>query len=229
MGVIRVVLTDLDGVIRRWPATQFSSVEDAYGLPRGCMARAAFHKSLLTDAITGAVTDAEWRKRIAARLGAQFDPAAAAAAVAAWSMSAGDVDTGTLKVLQAARSAAALGLVSNATTRLAGDLSRLSIAGAFDFIVNSSAIGCAKPSECFYEYALRGSGCTREQVFFVDDRPENVAGATSFGFHGHLYRDANTLDQALRDVCVVPRHGGAAARLQSKILPGVSDKSNLRE
>ena len=45
----------------------------------------------------------------------------------------------------------------------------------------------------------------------------------------HLYRDANTLDQALRDVCVVPRHGGAAARLQSKILPGVSDKSNLRE
>ena len=123
MGVIRVVLTDLDGVIRRWPATQFSSVEDAYGLPRGCMARAAFHKSLLTDAITGAVTDAEWRKRIraAARL---YGPCGIAAA---------------------------LGLVSNATTRLAGDLSRLSIAGAFDFIVNSSAIGCAKPSECFYE------------------------------------------------------------------------------
>jgi len=23
MGVIRVVLTDLDGVVRRWPATQF--------------------------------------------------------------------------------------------------------------------------------------------------------------------------------------------------------------
>ena len=73
MGVIRVVLTDLDGVIRRWPATQFSSVEDAYGLPRGCMAPCGI--------------------------------------------------------------AAALGLVSNATTRLAGDLSRLSIAGAFDFIV----------------------------------------------------------------------------------------------
>ena len=198
MGVIRVVLTDLDGVVRRWPATQFSSVEDAHRLPRGCMARAAFHESLLTDAITGIVTDAEWRRRIAARLGTQCDPAAAAAAVAAWSASAGDVHTGTLDVLQAARRSVALGLVSNATTRLADDLSRLGVADAFDFIVNSSAIGCAKPSACFYEHALRRCGCTREQVFFVDDRPENVTGAIDFGFHGHLYRDANTLEQALR-------------------------------
>ena len=105
--MIRVVLTDLDGVIRRWPATQFSSVEDAHGLPRGCMAATAFHESLLTDVITGVVTDAEWRRRIAARLGAQFDTGTAAAAVAAWSASAGEVDTGTLAVLQAARSAVA--------------------------------------------------------------------------------------------------------------------------
>ena len=117
-------------------------------------------------------------------------------------------------MLQAARRTVALGLVSNATTRLADDLSRMGIADAFDFIVNSSAVGCAKPSACFYEHALRRSGCTREQVFFVDDRPENVAGATSFGFHGHLYRDAKTLDQALRDAGVVRRHGGGApARL----------------
>ena len=196
--MIRVVLTDLDGVIRRWPATQFSSVEDAHGLPRGCMAATAFHESLLTDVITGVVTDAEWRSRIAARLGAQFDPATAAAAVAAWSVSVGDVDAGTLAVLQAARSAAALGLVSNATTRLEDDLSRLGIADAFDFIVNSSAVGCHKPSACFYEHALRRCGCTRDQVFFVDDRPENVAGAVAFGFHGHLFRDAETLEQALR-------------------------------
>lgn len=198
MGVTRVVLTDLDGVVRRWPATQFSSVEGAHGLPRGCMARAAFHEPLLTDAISGIVTDAEWRRRIAARLGTQFDPAAAAAAVAAWSESVGEVESATLDVLQAARPAVALGLVSNATTRLADDLSRLGIADAFDFIVNSSAIGCAKPSACFYEHALRRSGCTRERVFFVDDRRENVAGAIAFGFHGHLFRDANTLEQALR-------------------------------
>lgn len=202
--MIRAVLTDLDGVVRRWPATQFSSVEDAHGLPRGCMARAAFHETLLTDAITGIVTDAEWRRRIAARLGTRFSPAASAAAVAQWSISAGEVQTGTLAVLQSARSAVPLGLVSNATTRLADDLSRLRIAAAFDFIVNSSAIGCHKPSACFYEHALRRCGCSPEQVFFVDDRPDNVAGAADFGFQAHLFRDTNTLEQALRTAGVMP-------------------------
>ena len=118
--------------------------------------------------------------------------------MAAWSASAGEVHTGTLDVLQAARRTVALGLVSNATTRLADDLSRLGLGDAFDFIVNSSTVGCAKPSACFYEHALRRCGCTRHQVFFVDDRPANVAGANDFGFHAHLYRDPNTLEQALR-------------------------------
>ena len=162
MGVIRVVLTDLDGVIRRWPASQFQSVEDAYGLERGSLSRAAFDKPLLTDAITGAITDAQWRKQIARLLGSQTDPATAASAVAAWSTSPGEVDT-------------------------------------VDFIINSSAIGCAKPSTCFYEHAARRCGCAREEVFFVDDRSENVDAAINFGFHGHLYRDANTLEQALRE------------------------------
>ena len=62
-----------------------------------------------------------------------------------------------------------------------------------------SAIGCAKPSPCFYEHALRRYGCTREEVFFVDDRSENVDAAIDFGFHGHLCRDARTLEQALRE------------------------------
>ena len=72
-----------------------------------------------------------------------------------------EVDTGTLDVLQAVRPAAPLGLVSNATTTFADDLSRIGLDDAFDFIVNSSAIGCAKPSACFYEHALRRSGSTR--------------------------------------------------------------------
>ena len=199
MGVIRVVLTDLDGVIRRWPASQFESAEDTYGLERGSLSRAAFDKPLLTDAITGAITDAQWRKQIARLLASQTDPGTAASAVAAWSTSPGEVETAALGVQQAARSAAALGLVTNATTRLADDLSRLGLDDAFDFVINSSAIGCAKPSTCFYEHAARRCGCAREEVFFVDDRSENVDAAIDFGFHGHLCRDARTLDQALRE------------------------------
>ena len=52
------------------------------------------------------------------RLGTQTDPAVAASAVAAWSASSGEVETGTLDVLQAARSAVPLGVITNAATRL---------------------------------------------------------------------------------------------------------------
>ena len=203
LGVIRVVLTDFDGVIRLWPAPFTESVEDRYGLERGSLARAAFDETILNNAVTGRVTDTEWRAQITRRLGSHTDPATAATAVAVWSASPGVVDAAALGVLQTARSVAVLGLVRNATTRLADDLARLALDDVFDFIINSSAIGCAKPSGCFYEHAVRRCECRRDQVLFVDDRSENVAAAIDFGFRGHHYRDPRTLDRVLRECGVI--------------------------
>ncbi|MDD9984676.1 MAG: HAD-IA family hydrolase [Spirochaetaceae bacterium] len=193
------MLTDFDGVVRHWPAAVTESIEDRHGLPRGSLAKTAFDPSILDDAITGRLTDSEWRSEVTRRLAAQADAATARSAVAAWSTGRGVVDTAALRVLQAARSVAALGLVTNATTRLDDDLARLSLSDAFDFVVNSSAIGCAKPSRCFHEHAARRCGFERGAVLFVDDRPENVEAAIAFGFHGHLYRDPETLRRLLRD------------------------------
>ena len=199
MTAIRVVLTDFDGVIRHWPAAVTASVEDRHGLQRGSLPRAAFDPSILDDAITGRVTDSEWRSEVARRLGVETDEATARSAVAAWSTSRGVVDQAVLRVLQAARSVAALGLVTNATTRLDDDLARLGLSDAFDFVVNSSAVGCAKPSRRFYEHAARQCGCEPGAVLVVDDRPENVDAAIDFGFHGHLHRDPRTLERLLRE------------------------------
>ena len=193
------MLTDFDGVVRHWPAAVTASIEDRHGLPRDSLAKTAFDPSILDDAITGRLTDSEWRSEVARRLAAQTDAATARSAVAAWSTGRGVVDTAALRVLQGARSVAALGLVTNATTRLDDDLARLGLRDAFDFVVNSSAVGCAKPSRCFHEHAARRCGCERGAVLFVDDRPENVEAAIAFGFHGHLYRDPETLRLLLRD------------------------------
>ena len=192
------MLTDFDGVVRHWPPDVTASVEDRHGLQRGSMARTAFDPSILDDAITGRMTDAEWRSEVARRLGAETDADTARSAVAAWSTGRGVVDQAALRVLQAARSAAALGLVTNATTRLDDDLARLGLRDALDFVVNSSAVGCAKPSRCFYEHAARQCRCERGAVLFVDDRPENVDAAIDFGFRVHLYRDPETLERRLR-------------------------------
>ena len=199
MSAIKVVLTDFDGVIRHWPASAAEAVEDRFGLRRGSLARTAFDQSILDDAITGRVTDSAWRSEVARRLEAETDAAKARSAVAAWSASRGVVDQAALRVLQAARSVAALGLVTNATTRLDDDLARLGLSDAFDFVVNSSAVGCAKPSRRFYEHAARRCGCEPGAVLFVDDRAENVDAAIDFGFHGHLYRDRKTLERLLRE------------------------------
>ena len=199
LSAIRFVLTDFDGVIRHWPDSFSKSVEDAYGLQRGSLARAAFDKAILSDAITGRVTDSEWRRQIVRQLGSQTDATTAGAAVAAWSTSPGVVAAAALRVMQAARSVVAVGLVTNATTRLAEDLSRLGLDDAFDFVVNSSEIGCAKPSRCFYEHAARRCGCERGEVILVDDRAQNVDAAVDFGYHGHHYRDARTIERVLRE------------------------------
>lgn len=194
------MLTDFDGVVRHWPAAVTASVEDRHGLPRGSLAKTAFDPSILDDAITGRLTDSEWRIQVSRRLATQTDAATARSAVAAWSAGRGVVDQAAVRVLQAARSVAALGLVTNATTRLDDDLARLGLSDSFDFVVNSSAVGCAKPSRCFYEHAARRCGCESEAVLFVDDRPENVDAAIAFGFHGHLYRDPETLERLLRQL-----------------------------
>ena len=199
MDAIKVVLTDFDGVVRHWPSAVTASIEDRHGLPRGSLPRTAFDPSLLDDAITGRMTDSEWRSEVARRLGSETDAATAQAAVEAWSTSRGVVDQAAMRVLQAARSVAALGLVTNATTRLDDDLVHLGLSDAFDFVVNSSAVGCAKPSRCFYEHAARRCGCERGAVLFVDDRPENVEAAIDFGFHGHMHRDPRTLERLLRE------------------------------
>ena len=199
MNAIRVVLTDFDGVVRHWPSAVTASIEDRHGLPRGSLAKTAFDPSILGDAITGRMTDTEWRNEVASCLEAETDAATARSAVAAWSTSRGVVDQAALRVLQTVRSAAALGLVTNATTRLDDDLARLGLTDAFDFVVNSSAVGCAKPSRCFYEHAARRCGCERGAVLFVDDRPENVEAAIDFGLHGHLYSDPATLERLLRE------------------------------
>ena len=94
---------------------------------------------------------------------------------------------------------AAIGLVTNATTRLDDALALLDLSDALDFVVNSSSVGCAKPSRCFYEHAARRCGCERGAVLFVDDRPENVEAAIDFGFHGHLYRNPPTIERRLCD------------------------------
>ncbi len=192
-----VILTDLDGVIRIWSPEIHRKAERATELPEGAIPRAAFSDDLLPLVITGQISDDEWRRRIADLLSKDFPNTNAERAVELWSASPGEVDLEVLEILRACRKRARLVLISNATSRLHSDLQRLGIAEDFDYIINSSEVGFAKPDPNIYFTALDTVEATPEQALFIDDNAGHVAAATRLGIIGHTYAGADGLQQKL--------------------------------
>jgi 2-haloacid dehalogenase len=55
----------------------------------------------------------------------------------------------------------------------------------------SYRIGVRKPHPYIYRYALDALGAEGGQCFFIDDLPDNVETARSFGIDAHLYLPGN--------------------------------------
>ena len=153
--------------------------------------------SLLSDAITGQVTDEQWRHDVAHRLEQSCGPIAHAA-VRQWSAWPGDVDQDVVSVLASARLAGwRVGLLTNATTRLTHDLRELGLHGAFDAVTNSSALRVAKPDPGAYLGACAHLGVEPEGCVFVDDTESNVVAAAALGIDAHLHQGAPWLADLL--------------------------------
>lgn len=201
----QALLTDLDGVIRRWPASN-AQLEQAYDLPAGSLSAAAFDPALLEPAIRGQITDEIWRERIADCLGDPYPDADAAAAVTAWTAYAGEVDQAVLALIMEYAPTAKIILVSNATSRLEHDLTVLGIKAHFHTIVNSSQIGIIKPEPGIYAYALRVAGVGANAAVFVDDSARNAAAAAEqLGIRAHHFTGYDGLTDFLREAAKTDR------------------------
>ncbi|MFG1809613.1 HAD-IA family hydrolase [Streptomyces sp. NPDC049040] len=197
------VLCDIDGVLRHWPSTD--DLERAHGIPAGSLAATAFAPSRLCPAITGKVTDEQWRSGVAgdlAELCGSVDRAQAA--VAAWSRLLPRVDHEVVSLLARAREVATVALVSNATTRLEWDLARQGLDEVADTVVNTARIGVAKPDPRVYLIAAERAGVPVHRCLFVDDTAGNVTAAREAGMAAVHYRQAEDLRGAL-----APLHGTA--------------------
>lgn len=84
-------------------------------------------------------------------------------------------------------------LITNATSRLMQDLERLGIAGEFDYIVNSSTIGCSKPQPQVFHHALGLVGIPPANALFGDDAASHIAAAVELGLRGHVYKGLEEL------------------------------------
>lgn len=185
--LLRAVVVDLDGVLRRWDPAVIADAEAAHGLPVGALAAAAFHPKLLSVAVTGRISDGQWREQVAGELAGRFGRAAAAGAVSQWSASAGEVDEEVLAVVRGLRGQCRVGLLSNATTRLRADLDRLGLTAVLDEVFNSAELGLAKPDPEVFRVVCARLGVAPAECGFVDDTAGHVRAAEAVGLVGHRY------------------------------------------
>ncbi len=190
------VLCDIDGVLRHWPSAD--DLEETHGLPAGALAAAAFAPARLHPAITGEITDEQWRSAVAEDLAELCgSPDRAHAAVTAWSDLLPRVDHEVVSLLARTRAVATLALLSNATTRLEQDLVRQGLDNLADTVVNTARVGVMKPDPRVFHLAAERVGTPVHRCLFIDDTAANVTAAREVGMTALHYRQIEDLYTAL--------------------------------
>lgn len=190
--MFKVLLLDLDGILRIWDPELTGAVEQAHGLPLGTLSVTAFAPHRLLPALTGAVDDQAWRDSIVEAIAADHGDAAQAA-VHEWMVPTGSVDPEVLQVVRDARRHLQVVLFTNATSRLEGDLSSLGLTGEVDAVVSSAELGLAKPNPDVFSRLALANRLMFSEIAFVDTSTENLATAEILGIRSHLYSGVDGL------------------------------------
>ncbi|GAA4947775.1 HAD family hydrolase [Actinoplanes utahensis] len=181
----RALLIDLDGVLRRWDPAPMIAVEVKYGLKPASLLETSMSWDVYQPAMAGEITHAEWMKLVADRLpiGDQ-----AAAAVGEWQEYRGEPDPEALAFVREVRAGGRkVGIATNGTDLLAGDLDALGLTGEVDLVVNSWDLKVHKPAPEFFEKACLAIGALPKHVLFVDDDDRVIRGARSAGLSGYRW------------------------------------------
>jgi glucose-1-phosphatase len=72
----------------------------------------------------------------------------------------------------------------------------------FDHHVLSYEVGSLKPDRKIFEYAIAVSGHQPDDLFFTDDREENIFAARQLGMHAHQFKTELQLVDALQQAGV---------------------------
>jgi putative hydrolase of the HAD superfamily len=196
---VRAVVFDWGGVLQRTvdPAHRVA-LAAALGRTRAALEEAVFGSAVWDAASRGALpADAAW-EAIARDLGwptAHLDEFVER-------FFAGDrVDGALVRLIEGLRAAGVpVGLLSNAPpprARGATGAGRWGMEGLFDVQVFSYEVGVLKPDPAMYARILSALGVPAPEALFIDDAPENIAGARRAGMATHLFSGGEALVAAL--------------------------------
>lgn len=197
MSKPKVILTDLDGVLRTFPDHHSTDVEKHLGMRKGEFMPIAFQQRFLEPAITGKITDDEWRRQIVDELGKMFEISSVKYAIERWTKYPGKIEEEVLSLYKEKKTNCKTALLTNATTKLNSDLKALGIFDLFDAIYNTSEIGFAKPDSRTFHHVLKSVNHAAHEILFIDDRAENIKAARELGFKVHLFENYQALQAIL--------------------------------
>ena len=180
---------DVDQMLRQVGAVAGVGPEDVRA--------ALFDGGLMRQYETGRLASRDFYEAFCAALGSRPDYDALAAATA-------DIFELNLPVLplaaQLRQAGYPMGILSN-TSEIHWEhcFSRYRIvADAFAVHALSYRLGAMKPDAAIFRAAAKLAGCRPEEIFFVDDLAEHVAGARAVGFDAVQFTSAEALSADLR-------------------------------
>jgi putative hydrolase of the HAD superfamily len=140
---------------------------------------------------------------VAGDIGARWDTARVHELWAADFRSYLSLNPETVEVLADLRAGGTpLALLSNAGPDYGSFFRHGPIGGFFPACYVSGELGLLKPDPKIYQHVLNDLGITPAEAVFIDDRPDNVAGAESLGIVGHVFTDASKLRKFLSSLAV---------------------------
>jgi len=197
---VRAVVFDWGGVLQRTvdPAPRLA-LAAALGRTRAGLEEAVFESACWDAASRGALpADAAW-EAIARDL---LWPAERLDELIVRFFAGDRVDEGLVRLIRDLRGAGVpVGLLSNAPpprARGATGAGRWGMDGLFDVQVFSYEVGVLKPDPAMYARILGALGVAAAEALFVDDAPQNIAGARRMGMAAHLFTGVEDLIEELR-------------------------------
>lgn len=190
--MIRVVLFDLDGVVRHFDPSHVAGIEDRHGIARGALEAFAFSRPIIDDVTTGRISRAQWIDRIAQHVGS-------ADAAAEWERQPVTVDRGVLVLADdLQRAGLTTAILTNGTDTIPAEAAQLGLDAHFSHIFNSASIGFVKPDPRAFQHVIDTLEVPGDSVFFTDDSAAKLKGAVSLGMTTHHYKGVAGLRAALR-------------------------------
>ena len=111
----------------------------------------------------------------------------------------------TLELARALGAKYVMGTINNESRELNQyRIENYGLTNIFDLFVSSCFVGLRKPNERIYRLALDLTQHTPDECCFIDDRPENIAGAAKVGMKAVLMKDPQQLRRDLQALGVEP-------------------------